>query len=214
MMWSLTDAMARLSTTLAEDSLSFWTDQDRRGYLDTAQRRVAVITRGVQLTLREPVSNQEAQVNLARAPIGELAEGLRLEGGRVLMAIPMAAANKTDPAWRQRVGTPRWALLDPTRRTLTVAPRPLEDDFVVGSLAVLPKSLQDDGDLLFEGQEQMERYQMATVYLAATYALFKERNTEDAGVFYNLFRDELTDAGINPDDVPSIETLLQPGDSR
>ncbi len=80
-------------------------------------------------------------------------------------------------------------------------------------MAVLPAPLVKGNDLLFDNERSMEPYQTGTLYLAATYGLLKERDP-DVQTFYEFFKQELTELGVDPDDIPSVTSLLEPGDSK
>ncbi len=212
-MMTLDAAREKLATVLAETSTAFWSVDERNGYIQQAQNRIAYITKGVPHYFSVAVDPSSPAIKLSRTIIGTYATGIYVVGGRELSPLPLAQLARLDPGWRTRAGSPRWVVIEPAKGTLLPAPTPTSSITLEGAVAVLPATLSNGADLLLDNELTMEPYQTGLLYLAATYALLKDRDP-DVQMFYEFFKQELTELGVDPDDIPSIASLLEPGDSK
>lgn len=213
-MITLDQARERLTSVLAEVSAAFWEVSERNRYINDAQNRIAHITKAIPQyvdVVVDPVVS--SSVTLPRPIIGTHAQGIRVEGGRELGPLPAAQLAKVDPNWRNRVGTPRWVSFQPSSRVLQIIPKPTASVTIRGAVATTPQPLTNGNDYLYDNYDYMEPYIVGTIYLAAAYALMKDRDP-DVTMFYEFFKQELIDLGIDPDDIPSIQSVIEPGDSR
>ncbi len=199
----LDEAIFRLSSKVAEDSLVFWTQPDRINYINEAQTFISAIVKGVSEIISHRVTNALPYIPLPERFLADHPEGAYTSAGAVLTLVPREVLNQIDPNWRVISGYPKWYTFDSARRRAVVIPKP--KDFVEVELAVsvLPAPLSDMTSALFNGQAIMERYVGATITYAAFLALMKERS-EDAPSFFQTFRQELMDLGVSPDQIPPI----------
>jgi hypothetical protein len=118
----------------------------------------------------------------------------------------MSYANQVDPGWSVRVGVPRWVLVEPSEDRVYFSPTPAADVAVSARVAVLPAELTDDTDVVFNGEEVMEKYQGALLNFAAAMLLLKERYDGDSERFWQFAVQEMQMLGIDPAKIPKSPT--------
>jgi hypothetical protein len=75
---------------------------------------------------------------------------------------------------------------------------------VTVNVSVLPADLVGDNDQLYLGEETMEKYLNATINVAASILLLKERYDGDAERFYQFAIQDLQQLGVAPEEIPPI----------
>lgn len=211
-MWTLGQLRTRLSQRLGEDSTVFWREEERDSYLNEAQRRVAAMTGGVTKSIEHTVTGILDPLILPPTTLGVHEVGGDMTDGTVLTVLNKREADYIWPGWRRAYGKPRWIVLDvgSARAFAVPAPPPGKPPLFVGlTVAYLPPDLTSGEQVLFESQTGMEKYQGATVTLAACLGLLKERYDGDAERFYSFFVREMQDVGMELGRLPSWKQVQQ-----
>lgn len=207
-MWTLAELRTRLSDRLGEESTVFWDQTARDSYINDAQRFVASVTRGVPETVTGAVSPSTPYLTLPEKILNAHAADGYVEDGDALTTIAVETANLYAPNWRTFTGTkPEWFILDLQHRRGYVSPIPRSSATVYLTVSVFPDELTLTTDELFNGSPVMEKYQNATLQMAAMYALLKERYEGDAERYYQFAIQELQTMGVNPNVIPSFQEV-------
>jgi hypothetical protein len=93
-------------------------------------------------------------------------------------------------------------LVEPSEDRIYFTPTPTSAVDVSARVSVLPADLENDSDVVFGGEEVMEKYQGALLNVAAAYLLLKERYDGDAERFYQFAVQELQAVGLDPARIP------------
>ena len=206
-MWTLEEARNRLSDRLSESSPVFWSPEQRRDYINDAQRLIAVITRGVEHTITHTVSRNDPIIPLPNEVVNSTPAAAWTDD-RALAVVTLTVANMHNPNWRSVVAaSPLWVVPHFAEKEAYVTPRPKRDVEVTMVASVYPDPVEDDADLLFNGQDSMQRYLSAFLNIAAAYALMKERYDGDAERYYQMGAQELAQMGISPEAIPPFEAV-------
>jgi hypothetical protein len=207
-MWTLAELRTRLSDRLGEESVVFWDQTARDSYINDAQRFVASVTRGVPETVTGAVSTASTYLTLPDEILNAHAADGYVEGGDALTTVGIETANLRSPNWRTFTGKkPEWLVLDLQGKRAYVTPIPRVTTTVYLTVSVFPDELTLTTDELFNGAAVMEKYQNATLQLAAMYALLKERYEGDAERYYQFAIQELQTMGINPNVIPPFQEV-------
>ncbi len=208
-MWNFGQLKDRLADRLAEVSTVFWGEEDRKSYLNEAQRFIASITRGIPHTASDVVSPSIPYLILPErvlnAHIISGDDGL----GNAMATIPINIANIVFPSWRTYVGIPSWFILDIANQKAYVHPIPRSARTMNITVSVFPDDMVDDVDYPFNNTSLMEKYQNVLLQIAATYALLKERYDGDAERYYQFAVGELNSLGVNPHDIPPFRQVAR-----
>lgn len=205
-MWNLNHIRERLKDRLAEESTVFWSASERDDAINDAQRFISAATHGVPLTVTEHVSEMQPYVPIAgHKLLGEYATAGWMAGNtlRALQGVSIQIANVLYPGWPQARGKPRWSIVAPDELRVYISPVPADPVAVSVKVSVLPADLALDSDVVFAGEQVMEKYQGPLLNLAVAYCLLKERYDGDAERFYAIAMQELSALGVDPARLPN-----------
>jgi len=209
-MWNLNHARQRVNDRLAEDSTVFWSSEIRDEYINDAQRFIAAATMGVEEQVNGVVAEGTPFLTLPDRVLNAHPAQAYCHDGRMLSVVPMATATSVDPNWRSRIAAyPLWAIPHFSDKIVYFSPRPRDPVNVTISVSVLPDPVEAGSDLLFNGEEIMERYLNVFVNLAVSFALLKERYDGDSERYYQLAVAELGALGVNIEDIPSFKRVRE-----
>lgn len=210
-MWTLGQTRDRLRERLAEESTVFWGSDERDHAINEAQRFVAAVTRGVPLSITGPVDSLAPYLSLTGVKIlGEYPAAGRILGGAALRYANQQIADTVFPNWTTAIGSPRWVIPAPHEDRVYLAPAPINPMAVTVQVSVLPADLSGDGDPLFGGVSVMEKFQGATLNIAASLLLLKERYDGDAERFYQFAVQEMQALGLDPASIPALPRQVTP----
>ena len=200
-MATLAEVRGMVTTRLAEESGVFWTIAARNMAINEAQRFIATVTKGVEVTL--PAVGREADF-----PSYALA-GIRNSYGVYndirFPAITIDEANMIDPRWQRYNAPPRWMVVDERGHKAYIAPRPSPAVEWEAKLRVIPPSTTIESDQLFLGDVGMNKFLSPLVNLACAYLLLQERFDGDAERFYQFAIQDLLQLGV---DLPTVPPLM------
>jgi hypothetical protein len=213
-MWTFEHAVTRLTDRVAENSTAFWSSQERKNALNDAQRFIAAVTKGVPSTVTGTVDPNARSIPVPGKLVSEYPSGGTAGSGSdavSLTVVPIGIANIIDPAWRSRIGTPRWVIVSPHEGLLHVTPVRATQTPVSVTVAVIPQDLVGEEDKLFGGESVMEKYQGALINIAAALLMLKERYDGDAERYWGFAVQEMQALGVNPAEIPSLRQAAADG---
>lgn len=221
------DFEAELRDRLSEETPVFWENPEY--YINHAQRLVAAVTRGVSAQVSGTIDKDTHYISVPDDIIGIHDDGFYTSTGITLQVVPQRDLQRVMPNWRRQYGNPKWVTIDYTAKRAYAVPvggtdaelvdetlallldedanRLIFDESftLTGHVAVLPTDVSDGTDTLFDDQRGMDKYLNATLNLATSIALLKERYDGDAERFYQFFTTELQALGVTPETIPDMQ---------
>lgn len=212
-MITLAEMRSRVTSMLAEESQVFWSQTERNRAINDAQKFIAALTQGVQVSILSSGPTSPS-VYFGTYPVAGVkhAEGEWGTDSLVLPAIDIEAIRVIDRHWRREVPLPpRWIVVDAAASSVWLYPNPeiALRQYWIAKLKVIPGDASDN-DLLFSGAVSMEKFLVATALIACAYLLLKERFDNEAEKYYQMGVQELQILGVDSGSIPPLQRGIGP----
>lgn len=211
-MITLAEMRSRVTSMLAEESQVFWSQTERNRAINDAQKFVAALTQGVEVTLSSAPKARQMSFSAYAAAGVKHVEAVWGAESLILPAIDEESIRTIDRHWQRPVALPpRWIVIDTRQSRATLYPSPhttlLTSWFL--RLRVIPWDATDN-DELFLGRPSMEKFLVATALIACAYLLLKERFDNEAEKYYQMGVQELQILGVDSGSIPPLQRGIGP----